>query len=408
MSYRSGLVLIAATLAAGASLAKAQTALPAGPGKELVEKACMACHSTDRIANAGYGLADWRTDIERMIASGAPLQKDQVETVAKYLAGAFPEKATPVAVLVPGPVEVTFKEWVVPTPRSHPHDPLPGPDGSLWYTGQLTSLLGRLDLETGKFTEYRTKVENSGPHGLAADRDGNIWFTANLKGYIGKLDPKTGAFTEYKLPDPEARDPHTPLIDAKGTIWFTVQGGNMVGRLDPKSGEIKLVRSPTPHSSPYGLAFDSKGVPFYDEFDTNKLASVDPTTMAIREYALPNPGARPRRIAITGDDMVWYSDWARGYLGRLDPRTGTVTEWPSPSGLRSQPYGMTAIKGAIWYCESGTQPNTLVRFDPATEKFQSWAIPSGGGVVRNMAATADGNIVMAESGVNRVALVTIK
>jgi streptogramin lyase len=49
----------------------------------------------------------------------------------------------------------------------------------------------------------------------------------------------------------------------------------------------------------------------------------------------------------------------------------------------------------------------LVRFDPKTEKFQTWAIPSGGGVVRNMMATKDGNLVLAESGVNKVALVEI-
>jgi virginiamycin B lyase len=106
--------------------------------------------------------------------------------------------------------------------------------------------------------------------------------------------------------------------------------------------------------------------------------------------------------------MVWYTDYQRGYLGRLDPRTGAVQEWPSPGGPRSAPYGMTIAKGAIWYSESGTKPNTLVRFDPASEKFQSWAIPAGGGVVRNMAATKEGNLVLAESGVNRVALVTVK
>jgi len=54
------------------------------------------------------------------------------------------------------------------------------------------------------------------------------------------------------------------------------------------------------------------------------------------------------------------------------------------------------------------RPNTLVRFDPASGKFQSWTIPSGGGVVRNMMVTRDGNIAMAESGVNQVALVEVK
>jgi len=49
-----------------------------------------------------------------------------------------------------------------------------------------------------------------------------------------------------------------------------------------------------------------------------------------------------------------------------------------------------------------------VRFDPKTEKFQTWEIPSGGGVVRNMMPTREGNLALACSGVNRVALVEVK
>jgi virginiamycin B lyase len=130
--------------------------------------------------------------------------------------------------------------------------------------------------------------------------------------------------------------------------------------------------------------------------------------MAIHEYVLPNRESRPRRIAITSDDVLWYSDYSRGYLGRFDPATGKATEWQSPGGPKSEPYGIVASKGVIWYSEAGVKPNTIVRFDPKTEKFQSWPIPSGGGVVRNMDVTREGNLVLACSGVNGVALVEIK
>ena len=73
----------------------------------------------------------------------------------------------------------------------------------------------------------------------------------------------------------------------------------------------------------------------------------------------------------------------------------------------SRPYGIAALNGVIWYSESAVSPNTLVRFDPKTEKFQTWVIPSGGGVVRNMMATHDGKLVLACSGRNRVAVVEI-
>jgi virginiamycin B lyase len=53
------------------------------------------------------------------------------------------------------------------------------------------------------------------------------------------------------------------------------------------------------------------------------------------------------------------------------------------------------------------KPNTLVRFDPKSQSFSSESIPSGGGVVRNMVATADGKLYLACSGVNKVAVVHV-
>jgi virginiamycin B lyase len=155
------------------------------------------------------------------------------------------------------------------------------------------------------------------------------------------------------------------------------------------------------------MVFDSTGVPIICEFGGNRISRLDPATLAITEWILPNPESRPRRIAITSDDAVWYADYSRGYLGRLDTRTGKVSEWPSPGGPKSQPYGITALHDVIWYSESAVRPNTMVRFDPKTDTFQTWIIPGGGGVVRNIMPTRDGNIAIAESGVNKVGLVQI-
>jgi virginiamycin B lyase len=155
------------------------------------------------------------------------------------------------------------------------------------------------------------------------------------------------------------------------------------------------------------LAVNSKGAPFFAEFGSNKIGRVDPETMRITEFVLPNSQARPRRIAVTSDDLIWYSDYPRGYIGRLDPATGKVAERPSPGGGESGPYAITAVDDIIWYAESAATPNMLVRFDPKTETFKRWPVPSGGGVIRNMTPTPDGGLALACSGVNMVALVRI-
>jgi virginiamycin B lyase len=413
MSNRILIGAMAATLLLAVVPVDAQQALsppqlPDGSGKDVVQQACSGCHSLGRFTNSGYSPEEWKTVIAMMRNVGAPLAPDQVPVVTDYLTKNFPDKPAPEPAVIAGPVNIGFQEWQVPTPGSRPHDPLAAPDGAIWYSGQMANVLGRLDPKTGKIAEFKLPPQ-SGPHGLTFGPDDNIWFTANFGGYIGKFDPKTGAVQKYPLPDPAARDPHTLLFDRNGILWFTVQSANMLGRLDPKSGAIKLVTSPTPKSNPYGMVINSQGVPFFDEFGSNKIGAIDPATMQIREYVLPHADSRPRRIAITSDDIVWYGDYSRGYLGRLDPKTGEVQEWASPGGPKSQPYGITALDDVIWYSESGVKPNTLVRFDPTAQKFQTWIIPSGGGVIRNMMPTRDGHgLALAESGVNGLALVTIR
>jgi virginiamycin B lyase len=381
---------------------------PAGPEKQMLADACTICHSLARVAFGNYDAAGWHNTINMMMNAGAPLSPQQADQLTAYLVKNFPEKPIPALKKVDGPVKVSIKEWELPTPGSRPHDPLAAPDGTMWYTGHMGSLIGHLDPKTGKITEYKTKTPVSGPHGLTMDKDGNIWYTGNFKGYIGKLDVKTGKFTEYRTG--AARDPHTPLFDKDGILWFTSQNSNMVGRLDPKTGQVKLAVSPTPDSAPYGMVFDSKGKLWFSEWQAPKLAWVDAKTMEIHEITLPNKDTRPRRIAIDNNDVIWISDYSRGYLGMYDTKTGKTKEWPSPSGPRSQPYGITTIDGIVWYNEGSVKPNGLVRFDPKTEKFQTFPIlPSGGGTVRNMMPTADHKgLVMAESGVNHIAIATIQ
>lgn len=413
----------------------AQT-FPDGPGKEILEKKCSTCHAPEQVTTFGRSAEEWHEVVVNMIDLGAEVTEEEAKVLVEYLAKNWPLKgSTPpadkpseqpsdkpaekpaekqqatsgiaAATTAPG-LNVTIREWDVPTPNSRPHDPLAAADGSIWYTGQRANVLGRLDPKTGQIKEFRLKTADSGPHGLTEDKAGNIWYTGNAKALIGKLDPKTGEVTEYPMPDPAAKDPHSLAFDQKGTLWFTVQGANMVGRLNPATGELALRNSPTSRSLPYGIVVNSKGVPFFVEFGANKVASIDPATMVIREWTLPDPASRPRRIAVDSQDRIWYTDYARGYLGRLDPASSEVKEWASPAGTKSQPYGIEVIDGKVWYSESGVQPNTVVMFDPATEKFQTWPIPSGGGVVRNVSVTKDGNLALALSGVNKIGLVEIR
>src|SRR5580765_2656823 len=184
-------------------------------------------------------------------------------------------------------VDVKFDDWMTPSKPAYPHDPAVAPDGSIWYTAQRASTIGRFDPATQQFKEFALPTPNSGPHGLQPDANGNIWYTGNAAGLIGMVDAKTGKVTEYKMPNPKARDPHTIAFLRDGRLFFTVQAGNFIGTLDPKTGAIKLVESPTANSRPYGVRLDSKGIPYFDEFNSNKIGKADPQTLIIQEFELP-------------------------------------------------------------------------------------------------------------------------
>ena len=384
-------------------------ALPQGAGKETVEAVCTQCHQTNMITgSSGYTRDGWKELVGTMIdLSPNPEWRD---TITEYLAANFPPNTRLAPKLIPGPAEISFTEWQMPTLGQRSRDPIQADDGSIWWAGQFGNLIGRLNPVTGEMKEYKLPP-NALPHSVWLDDQGIPWYTGNKNGTVGKVDPETGKVTEYKMPDPAAKDPHTAVFDKKGILWFTLQNSNMVGRLDPANGDIKLVTMKTPDSKPYGIKIDAEGVPWFACNGRPCLVKIDPATMELTEVALPFAGTTVRRLDIADDGMIWYVNSGRGQLGRYNPKTGEIKEWQSPSGPKSHPYAIVVVDGIVWYNESGQRPDALVRFDPGTETFQSWAIPSGGiyaGIIRHMRAAREGNLLIHQSSTNRIILVTVK
>jgi len=397
------ILVLSLSLGASAALAaqqsQSQQPLPEGEGRELVEIACTRCHGLGQIRGAaGYDAAGWRDLMSTMV----DLPAAQASRLASYLARHFPEQPGRGPTLVSGDVEIEITEWLVPTLGQRSRDPAEAPDGSIWWTGMWASLAGRLDPSTGTMEEYLLP-ESARPHTIVPDDAGNIWYTGNSNATVGRLDPRTGAIVEYKT---QARDPHSAAFHPNGKLYFTAQGAAMLGRLDPATGELNEVAT---EPNPYDIKVDPvRGTLWVAYNGTNKLGQLDPETMEVRYYEVPDARSRIRRLAIDSKGMVWYGNSPMGKIGRLDPSTGAIQEWLSPSGPESYPYALEVVDDVVWYNESGVRPDVLVRFDPATERFQSFPIPSGYGIVRNMWVTRDGDLLIHQTSSNRIGLVRIK
>ena len=89
MGVKSLGLLILAVAAAGQS----PPVLPEGPGKELVEAVCTACHSLDRVVAKRATKAEWQDKVLEMLQEDPDITQQERDRIVEYLAKAFPPKA---------------------------------------------------------------------------------------------------------------------------------------------------------------------------------------------------------------------------------------------------------------------------------------------------------------------------
>ena len=321
--------------------------------------------------------------------------------ISDYLANRYPHKPEKAPRLIDGNTDIIIEEWVTPTLGQRTRDPIEALDGTIWWTGMWASIVGRLDPKTGAMREYPLP-SSARPHSIVPDDKGFIWYTGNSNGTIGRLNPADGSIEEFPT---QARDPHTAVFHPNGKLYFTSQHSNMLGRLDPASGEIREIET---RRKPYGIKVGARNDLFIAFNGTNAIGRMDAESLEVSYYPVPDERTRIRRLDIDSKGDVWFVNSSLGKIGKLVIETGEITQWDSPSGERSHPYSMTVIDDIIWYNESGMRPDALVRFDPLTETFQSWAMPSGIGIIRHTWKTRDGDLLIHQSSSNRVGRVRIE
>lgn len=182
------------------------------------------------------------------------------------------------------------------------------------------------------------------PHDVAVDPEGRVVVTGMFTNLMYVLDPETGTVTEVEIPVPDA-NPRAVEIDAEGTWWVVLGGPQAVARYRPGEG-------------------------------------------AWRTFEL---GVYPHEVAIDPSGRVWFNGHftkSPELIGVLDPATGDTTlyEVPVPTmpdGGSTIPYGLRVARdGTVWMTE--LTGGRLVRFDPASESFALYPLPTRGAIVRHL------------------------
>lgn len=74
--------------------------LPAGPGRDILVKACDTCHKAADIGEYRHTRNEWTAAIDRMMRRGAKLTGPESDVLIEYLAANFPKIEDPARINV--------------------------------------------------------------------------------------------------------------------------------------------------------------------------------------------------------------------------------------------------------------------------------------------------------------------
>ncbi len=82
-------VLLVLILLCAGRFVNAQSNLPDGEGRDIVEDVCNSCHGLNNITESRHSNAQWQRVVSQMMILGAPIAEYEVDIVVEYLSKNF-------------------------------------------------------------------------------------------------------------------------------------------------------------------------------------------------------------------------------------------------------------------------------------------------------------------------------
>ncbi len=284
------------------------------------------------------------------------------------------------ALAVFDPKTQRFQQTTPPRSKGGLMDVLVAPDNTIWYSEQFANYIGHYDPIHDRYQEFNlptVKIPDpsdknntitlpAAPNDLAIDTHGNIWFTEMNTDSIGKLDVKTGKFTQYPLSQPATVQKYNPYgitIDPNGSPWFTEASTNTLGHLDPTTGHFQFFTLPGPSNPLMEVASDTHGTIWATTFNRATLLKFDPQHATFSTYLAPDADkgiSGMYGLAVTPQNEIWVTIAASNVIARFDPNTKHFIYYQIPTE-NSSPLGVACgTDNTVWFTESaGNQVGRL-------------------------------------------------
>jgi streptogramin lyase/cytochrome c5 len=386
-----------------------------GPGKQVAEQVCMACHGENFLPSQPGNEAVWNARIDHM--QGKALwerdatsyaqgllsyrtsmfnfsRKDREDLVA-YMVKNFGPDAKPRAVRSPNEMTVDeaslskamyIEYYLPPDPpgqlskapdyinigyrgRRVGQDVRFDNDGNVWLVDRgFPHRLVKLDPRTGDQKSWLLPDPKNGIHEVLVDRSGMILLpqhsgvTPTQEKNLLIFNPKTEKFEKTIPMDPDnvvrnsVKWLQSLAIDSKDNVYVGWIMGGALSKYDRATGKVSVFRLPTPHAIVYGVIADRNDNIWIAEWSGGKIAKFDTSNNSWTEFMPPTYPGHVRRLNVDYQNNIWWGIWAAGNrpgkLVKLDQATGKMTEYTIP--LRtSQPYDVAPdTEGNMWFVDS--------------------------------------------------------
>jgi virginiamycin B lyase len=298
---------------------------------------------------------------------------------------------------------VASQAWPLNAPqRTGIHDVAPAPDGGVWFSAQRSGHLGWFDPKSGK-VELIGLGSGSAPHGVIQGPDKAAWVTDGGQQAIARVGWPDRQVRLFKLPEgtPYA-NLNTCAFDGEGNLWFTGQAG-VIGRVTVKTGEVMVKEAPRGRG-PYGICATPRGEVWYCSLAASFVAQIDLKTGESRIAEPPTKGQGARRVWSDSHGRIWVSEWNSGQVSLHDPGARGASQWRAWKlpGDSPRTYAVYVDdKDMVWLSDFGA--NAVLRFDPHSERFDSWTHPREAASVRQILGRP-GEVWLPESGTEHIAL----
>jgi len=293
--------------------------------------------------------------------------------------------------------------------------------GNAWVTESSMGgarTITKVDYRSGQVTGYRWRAPGANSdlraHGIGGrDGKGNLWF--DTFGNLGKIDPATETFELFVPPPRTGGARLTTDVDSKGFVWAASRYGAM--RFDPATKKWKYFQSLTPaDGNSYGVAGDADGNGWWTTYWADILTMVDIKTGKSHEVPLDPPGAAaraelalpadrefyeevgalkwshintvpgaigPRRLgADKNGNTVWVPLFHAAAIAKVDIKTRKASYYQLP--FDSTPYFLVVDKNRVVWTNLLTD-DRVARFDPKSEAWTFYRLPTHGCETRNIA-----------------------